>query len=162
MIKKLIVILHFTFYILNSNCYAEPISSTELIEHAKEYNNKEVEYQGEAVGDVMVRGDYAWVNINDGRSAIGVWGPKDMINNAVNYKGNYNCKGDIVSIKGAFHRACPEHGGDLDIHIYQMTKIEEGSLIQHPVHFSKIAVAFSLAVLTLVLLILSAIRARRG
>lgn len=141
--------------------FAQPVSSTELIEKAKEYDNKEVEYQGEAVGDVMARGEFAWVNLNDGVTAIGIWGKKDLITEVVNCKGNYNCKGDILQVKGVFHRACPQHGGDLDIHMYEIAKLKEGFLISHPVNFSKVAKAFSLAIVALALSVLCALKAKK-
>jgi hypothetical protein len=139
-------------------CFAEPLSSVELIENAKKYNNQIVEYQGEAVGDVMSRGEFAWVNVNDGQSAIGIWGKTDMIKKIVNYIGSYNYKGDIVSVKGVFHRACPQHGGDLDIHMEEMTRVREGYAIPHPIGRFKILSAFWLSAAALALFIMAMLK----
>ncbi|MGD9014947.1 MAG: DNA-binding protein, partial [Candidatus Omnitrophota bacterium] len=59
-------VLLFVLGILNFNCYAEPVSSTELIENAKSYDGQQVVYEGEVIGEVMHRRDGVWVNINDG------------------------------------------------------------------------------------------------
>ncbi|HZD60417.1 MAG TPA: DNA-binding protein, partial [Anaerolineae bacterium] len=45
---------------------AYAISSTELIKNAKEYEHTRVSFEGEAVGDIMKRGSYGWINIHDG------------------------------------------------------------------------------------------------
>ncbi|MDP1853322.1 MAG: DNA-binding protein [Candidatus Omnitrophota bacterium] len=109
------------------SCFAEPISSKELIENAKQYDGKVVEYEGEAVGEVMRRGDYGWVNVNDGENAIGVWAARDFLN-MINFSGSYAATGDWLKVKGGFNRACLIHGGDLDIHAEEIVKIKSGEL----------------------------------
>lgn len=167
-IFRKIIFLSFILYFLPSaichlpsQCYAAPVSSTELIEKAKEYDNKVVEFQGEVIGDVMVRGDYAWINLKDGMTAIGIFCKKDLIDHIVKCKGSYNCKGDILQVKGVFHKACPQHGGDLDIHMHEVIKLKDGFRISHAVNFSKIASAFSLSIVALALAILSAFKTRK-
>ncbi|MCX5703631.1 MAG: DNA-binding protein [Candidatus Omnitrophica bacterium] len=104
---------------------AQPVSSTELINNAKLYDGKAVVYEGEVIGDVMARGDYAWVNVNDGKNAIGIWIDASLAND-IAYKGSYKAKGDWLEITGILHRACPQHGGDLDIHAFAIRKISPG------------------------------------
>lgn len=104
---------------------AEPISSTELIENAQEYDGKEVVYEGEAIGEVMHRRDGVWVNINDGENAIGVWMPPELAA-VIKYRGSYKAKGDILRVRGVFNRNCVQHGGDLDIHATSLHKIKSG------------------------------------
>ena len=53
--------------------YADTVSSSELIERAKEFDGKAVAYKGEAVTAILNRGEHSWVNLNDGTNAIGVW-----------------------------------------------------------------------------------------
>jgi hypothetical protein len=109
-------------------CYAQHISSTELINNAKEYDGKGVVYVGEAVGDVMVRGDFAWVNINDGENAIGVWLNKELAKE-IQFTGSYHNKGDRLEITGVFQRNCIQHGGDMDIHAQSIRKISPGRVV---------------------------------
>ena len=106
-------------------CFAQPTGSLELINNAKQYDGKTVIYQGEAVGDIMVRADHAWVHLNDGYIAIGVWARKDELRD-IAHLGNYRAKGDIIEVTGVFHRCCPEHGGDLDIHAWEIRKTAPG------------------------------------
>ena len=113
----LLCALHFT----QLSVSAQPISSDELINNAKSIDGKSVAYIGEVVGDVMVRGEYAWINLLDGKNAIGVWAGKDLVKDIV-YTGSYKFKGDVVEVSGVFHRACLQHGGDLDLHAQSLTK----------------------------------------
>ncbi|MCM8782032.1 MAG: hypothetical protein NC828_03165, partial [Candidatus Omnitrophica bacterium] len=156
-----IFFLFSVFCLLPFVCFAKPISSAELIERAKEYNNQIVEYQGEVVGDVMVRTDYAWVNLHDGKNAIGIWGRRDLITHLVKNKGGYNYKGDILLVRGIFHRACPQHGGDLDIHLDSITKIKDGVFTPHYIKGAKVVRAIRLFVVALGLAILCRFRMRR-
>jgi hypothetical protein len=117
-------------------CLAQPISSTELISNAKQYDDKTVVYKGEVIGDVMRRRDYAWINVNDGENAIGIWLPANLTKE-IAYTGSYKSIGDEIEITGVFHRACPQHGGDLDIHAQVMRKINSGRLIQDKLNTSK-------------------------
>jgi len=114
------VVLGFTL-----NCFAQPISSTELINNAKLYDGKTVVYEGEAIGDIMVRGQFAWVNLNDGKNAIGIWLGKDLTTDIL-YTGSYKAKGDWIEVVGVFNRACAQHGGDLDLHAKSIRKTSPG------------------------------------
>lgn len=128
----LLYTLHFTHYIT----YAQPISSTELINNAKQYDGKTVVYTGEAIGDIMKRGDYAWMNINDGQNAIGIWVNSSLVKD-IAYTGSYKSIGDEIEVTGVFHRACTEHGGDLDIHAQAIRKIDSGRSIQEKFNLGK-------------------------
>lgn len=126
-------------------CSAGQISSTELINNAKEYDGKSVVYVGEAVGDVMVRGDFAWVNINDGENAIGVWLKKGLAKE-IQFTGSYHAKGDRLEITGVFQRNCIQHGGDMDIHAQSIRKISLGRLVDRELDTSKRNFVFILLV----------------
>jgi len=105
--------------------FAQVVSSTELINKAKELDGKTIVYQGEVIGDVMKRGNFAWVNANDGQNAIGIWMDYSLAKE-IAYMGSYKFIGDVIEVSGIFNRACPEHGGDLDIHAQTLRKIESG------------------------------------
>lgn len=130
------------------------VTGNELVENAHLYDGKTVIYEGEAIGDIMVRnGKHAWVNVNDGTYAIGVFGDKNLIKK-IKRAGSYRYIGDTVRIKGIFHRACAEHGGDLDIHAQELSVIKPGKKIEHPIRREKVAIAIMLFVGVVVLIVI--------
>lgn len=139
MVKKVYSIFFlFMLFAVHSSvrtAYAQPaVSSTELINNGKAYDGKCVIYTGEAIGDVMLRDTGAWVNVSDGKSAVGIWMSKDLAGD-IQFSGSYKSTGDIVEIKGVFHYACPEHGGDLDIHAQSLRKLKSGGPVAE--HWNK-------------------------
>jgi len=124
-------------------CYAQSISSTELINNAKQHDGKTVAYEGEVIGDIMVRGDYVWINVNDGQNAIGIWMDKNLAKD-ISYAGSYKLKGDWLEITGIFQRACLQHGGDLDIHAQAIRKVRQGRQIIERLNISKRNLVFVL------------------
>jgi len=128
-IPLLILFLLSTIDYRLSTSFAQPLSSTELINNAKQLDGKIVTYKGEVIGDVMKRTNFAWVNVNDGINAIGIWVPLSLTREII-YTGSYKAKGDIIEVSGIFNRACPEHGGDLDIHAQTLRKIDSGRFVR--------------------------------
>lgn len=137
---------------------AKPVSSTRLIENNKAYNNKTVFYQGEVIGDIMVRGNLAWLTINDDayslesspirrqklygyNSGLPVTVPVSE-SQKIKFVGNYFNRGDIVLIKGIFHNACPEHNGALMIHGQELKVVKRGFFIKHPISRQKVSLTF--------------------
>ncbi|MDP2905152.1 MAG: DNA-binding protein, partial [Candidatus Omnitrophota bacterium] len=91
---------------------------------------------GEAIGDVMPRGGNAWVNINDGNNALGVWMDASTAKE-IKFTGSYKSRGDSLEITGVFHRACLEHGGDLDIHAQGLRKLASGRMVNQRLNLDK-------------------------
>lgn len=106
------------------------VGSRDLIERGRDYDGKAIWYEGEAIGDPMVRGDHAWVNFLDSNAALGAWLPKELQARIGSY-GSYRGKGDIVRVRGIFHRACPDHGGDMDIHVEALEFVSRGGTVAH-------------------------------
>jgi hypothetical protein len=136
---------------------AQGISSSELVNNAKLYDGEAVTYKGEVIGDVMTRGDFAWVNLHDGVNAIGIWVPLTLTKEIV-YTGSYKAKGDIIEVSGIFNRACSKHGGDLDLHAQTLRKTDSGKFVRERLNPSKVSqvlillgVLFSVWILTLFL-----------
>jgi hypothetical protein len=131
---KTFFITIFTGILIASSASVMEVTSTELINNAKEYDKKEVIYSGEVIGDIMKRDEYAWINVSDGDNAIGIWLPFEETKK-IEYTGQYRYRGDIVKITGIFNRACPEHGGDLDIHSKSIEVVERGYEIKTNINF---------------------------
>ena len=143
-------------------CYAQQTSSTELINKAKEYDGKSVVYAGEVIGDVMARGDFVWVNVNDGENAIGIWLSREFAGE-IQFTGSYRDKGDRLEIAGVFHRGCIQHGGDMDIHAQDIRKISPGGPVRGELDTGKRNFTFVLfGVLCLVLIFVRRQRSKEG
>ncbi len=135
------------------DCYAQPeVSSVELIEKAKELDGKEVVYEGEVIGEVMTRGEYSWVNLNDGLNAIGVWMGNDFLGQ-ISFSGGYDYRGDWLRVRGVFNRACRLHGADLDIHAQEAVNLRSGRRVKHSLVPEKKRIVLILAGVCLCLLI---------
>lgn len=106
----------------------ESVSSNDLIDHAKDYDETNVVYEGEVVGDILYRGDHAWLAVYDGSNTIGCYVSAEDAKQ-ISIVGGYGKRGDTVRIEGVFHRACAEHGGDLDIHAETVTVLSPGALV---------------------------------
>lgn len=128
--KTLLFITALVLLILPAIALAQnnSISSNDLIDHAKDYDEQSVVYQGEVVGDILYRGDYAWLAVYDGSNAIGCYVSAAQAKQ-IAIVGGYGKRGDTVRIDGVFHRACAEHGGDLDIHANAVTVLAVGGTV---------------------------------
>ncbi len=132
------------------------VSSTNLIEHPRQYDGQQITFQGEVIGEALARGDYAWLTINDDtyqhrsaeeghklegyNSGQAVWLPTDQIAGITHY-GKYFEAGDIVKVTGVFNRACAVHGGDMDIHADMLQVVARGHDTPHPFQTGKASVA---------------------
>ncbi|MBP1754378.1 MAG: hypothetical protein H6Q59_776 [Firmicutes bacterium] len=136
-LAKAIIIL---LVILSTNTLpakaATTVSVNDLIEHAKELDGQKLTIQGEAIGEALERGEYSWININDGTNAIGVWVSRSDAEKVTSY-GNYKNSGDIIQTTGMFHRACKEHGGEADFHADTITVIKRGHPVKEELPISK-------------------------
>lgn len=131
---------------------AETISINDLIENSMENDGQTVTIKGEAIGEVLERGDHAWVNVSDGGNAIGIWMTIEEANK-IEYFGDYKNIGDTIMVTGIFSRNCPEHGGDIDIHCNELLIISSGNPVHEPIASDKIAVAAGLTVMAVAALI---------
>ena len=118
------------------------VSSNDLIDHAKDYDNQTVVFEGEVLGDILRRGDHAWLAVYDGSNTIGVYVTAEQAEQ-ISVLGGYGKHGDTIRIEGVFHRACAEHGGDLDIHADTMKFLSVGSASQ--IHASRLITILAIA-----------------
>lgn len=118
----------------------EQVTSDELIRNAGVYDAATIVYEGQAIGDIMERGAYAWVNVFDGDAAIGVWLTGRQASR-ISLLGRYGVQGDRLRVTGVFHRACREHGGDLDIHALDLAVVAPGKVIPRQAEPSKLLLA---------------------
>lgn len=140
----------------------DTVSITSLIENMKRYDGQRVTIEGEAIGDIMVRGDSAWITVNDdpyskksieeggelvGMSnvGIGVWLPAADARQ-IEVLGGYKHRGAKVRLTGVFHRACVKHGGDTDIHAGSLEIVQPGHPFSHAFQWDRLAAFLALCV----------------
>jgi hypothetical protein len=102
----------------------------------------------------MRRGEYGWVNVYDGSNALGIWVPAETLR-SIRYTGSYGFQGDQVRVTGVFHAACPQHGGDVDLHADEFTVVARGEPTPHPVSALEVMGALAALALTALLVVLS-------
>ncbi len=100
------------------------LSPSELVSRP-ESGPREVTVQGEAIGEVLARGDYSWVNVGDGSTAVGVWVDSEAAR-TVSVTGSHAWVGDTVVVEGVFYPACPQHGGEPDLHARSLRVLAAG------------------------------------
>jgi len=142
---------------------AEEVSVQELVANMEQYDGKQVVITGEAIGDLLLQGDYGWLTVNDDAYSvksleeggdfagytnwgIGVWAPAAELQQ-IHILGGYKNKGDTVRVTGTFNRADPEHGGDSDIHATSVEFLEAGYPMPHPFQYGKLLIVLVLLVL---------------
>lgn len=153
-----ILLIAYSLQLTADNVEAAPaVSLQELIENVKKYDGKTVTYKGEVIGDIMIRGEDAWINVRDETGALGIFCPKELTGR-ITYTGSYNFIGDTISASGVFHHSCPQHGGEPDIHAEKIIILKKGEAISHPLEPQKVkasiilpAVVFSLTIIHLIL-----------
>jgi len=135
-------------------------SIPDLIEKASMYEGRRIEIEGEVIGDKMARSDGVWVEVLADGAAIGVLlSPNDA--SGIAALGSYARIGDRVRIQGVFHRACPDHGGDLDVHAEHVAKLAEGHATPHAIVPARVSWGIALCLSGTTLAALWRLRERR-
>ncbi|NPV29638.1 MAG: DNA-binding protein [Firmicutes bacterium] len=147
------------FFIFPRQVSAAPVSSADLLNYGSRYQGKLIEFEGEVIGDLMKRGEYAWIPVSDGLNTIGVWAPALYVEQ-IKYVGSYRYRGDRVRVIGIFHQACRQHGGDLDIHAKSLEIIKQGCRISHPLDRARVLGAGILGLFAVILFFVNRFRVR--
>ena len=124
------------------------VDSVALVENAKFWDGRSLEFMGEAIGEAFCRGSMAWIHVNDDaymwenieegavlggfNSGQAVWLSAELAAK-IRFFGDYKHEGDVISVKGVFNAACREHGGDMDIHASELTVVKAGHPVAHVV-----------------------------
>lgn len=149
----LMLILSFTLNGLEVTGFAEAsemVFLNDLINNSKYYDGKTVNIQGEALLEVMEREGGAWININDGSNAMGLWLPLVEAGKIKKF-GDYHTVGDQLKVEAIFHRSCTEHGGDMDLHFVKWIHLEPGHDKTLEMNTNRILLAVLLTTITAVI-----------
>lgn len=139
-----------------------PVASAALIENASAWDGRIISFAGEAVGEAMMRGDHAWLHVNDDAyqgSNLGAGGPLGGYNSGqaiwvplelarrVRLFGDYRSEGDAVRVFGEFHAACRDHGGDMDIHATGLEIVRAGRSVTQRLNIGRLGLGLGLLAL---------------
>jgi len=138
--KTLILMLLIAICSIGTVNAANVTKVNDLINNMGEFDDKVVTIEGEAIGEAMNRGNYSWVNINDGTNAIGVWLKSSEAERITTF-GDYKHAGDTVRISGLFSKNSLEHGGDVDIDCSSLEIIKKGHSVKEQLAHIKIVTA---------------------
>ena len=108
------------------------ITCAQAIEGASEIDGAIVAFEGEAIGELLYRGDHAWINLADAEGALGIWVESSAVPESL-VTGSWKTSGDTLLAVGRFNRACAEHGGDLDIHANNLSRTGAATIRLHPI-----------------------------
>jgi len=129
------------------------IPINQLIKDSHTYDLMPIVIEAEVILEVLERNDFAWINVNDGSNAIGVYLPIKMTQE-LTFFGDHSHIGDIVRIEGIFYRNCIEHGGEMDIHATRLTIVQKGFKVEREVSVWKFAIAFISVSLSVIVLLI--------
>lgn len=130
---------------LHASAEEKKATVAELIEHADEFDGREITLEAEVIGDIMERGSYTWINILDETTSIGVWISTNNVNQ-IGITGRYKQKGDLIKVTGVFHDACLEHDGEADIHCIEIQVLQPGYKIKDSLSLNKLIITASLMI----------------
>jgi hypothetical protein len=143
----------------------QAVTSNDLVDCATTFDGRTVRYTGEVVGAVLLRGDRAWVQLNDdvyarsigplpahrvavgGNAGVAVSIPATLARQ-IGKVGGHNAQGDLVEVSGVYRSADPADGGGPAIQARSGRIVRAGEQVRHPLSVPRAAVAVALALAT--------------
>lgn len=129
-------------------------TAQQLIDNTDFFNDKRVIIQGEAIGDIMKRKGFSWVNIQDETNVIGVT-VSDGLAGLIEETGDYEHRGDIIEAEGIFLASDPSLGGEMCLRAERIGIIKNGYRTFHVLEPFKERMALILPLAAFVLAALS-------
>jgi hypothetical protein len=126
----------------------QPVTLNQLVEEGAKYDGKTVIVTGEALVELLERGEDAWVNINDGTNAMGVFMPLEDAKKIKTF-GEYHTVGDKIEIEAVFNRSCKVHGGDMELHFIKYKNMTPGQDRVTQINKQNLLLAIGLTAITI-------------
>ena len=109
-------------------------SISELLSASSRMDGDKVSISGEVVGYAAKAGTgHSWLNIQDQEGKVISVYVRNSLAERVGTFGKYGTQGDKVELSGVYHRACPAHAGELEIHAVSLNVKVEGCPVYHEV-----------------------------
>lgn len=153
------------------------VSSTQVNLCPAAFDEREVTYVGEVIGELLPREGGVWAWVNDDRYALevgplvghreragfntgmAVWLP-DGLHEEVGDVGRPGRRGDVIQVRGTLLRADPDDGGGTTVRADQLEVLAEAVEVEDPLHVPQ-AVAAAVLVLGAVATLIWSRRVRR-
>lgn len=138
------------------------VSSTQVFACPSAFDELEVTYVGEVVGEVIPRRGGAWAQVNDDAYALevgplvghrerfgfntgmSVWLP-DGLHEEIEAVGRPGQRGDVILVRGTLLRTDPDDGGGTAVRAEELERLAESVEIEDPFHLLQAVVAVVLA-----------------
>ena len=148
------------------------VSSTQVNLCPAAFDDREVTYVGEVVGELLPREGGAWAWVNDDRYALevgplvghreragfntglAVWLP-DGLHEEVAEVGRPGRRGDVIQVRGTLLRTDPDDGGGTTVRAEHLDVLAEAVEIDDPLHVPQVIAAVVLALGAVVTLVWS-------
>jgi hypothetical protein len=156
----------------------ERVSSGQVYRCPAAFDELEVTYAGEVIGDVLERRTGAWVQVNDDAYALetgplidhrqqsgfnqgmSVWLPNGL-HEQIEGVGNAGRRGDVILVRGILDRTDPNDGGGITVRATELEVLAPTTEVEAPLHTLQATVAGILAALALVTVVWARRVARR-
>lgn len=137
------------------------IDTATIVQADPDLDGAEIVFSGEAIGDSLRAPDgQRWVNVLEDATAVGVVGDPALFTGIDGF-GEWSRTGTRVEVTGVLNIACPQHGGDLDVHGSSLRVLAPSEPVEHPISPEKgIASAGALALALVLALRFRVLRAR--
>lgn len=134
------------------------VSSTQVTVCPDLYDQRQVTFVGEVIGDVLQRDGGAWLLVNDddyalssgplpahremsgSNTGLAVWLPERFID-LIDAPGGPGVRGTVLELHGTIHRADPHDGGGLTLRADRASVVEESARIPEALHTGQLIVA---------------------
>ena len=125
---KQFILFSLTFYfmvLIAPFVYSEVTALKDILNSPQAFNGREVEIEGEVVGESLKDSRGVWINIVSGSNQMGVFSADKGVVESITYWGSYRYTGDQLRIKGIFYKDCPIHQIS-DVHLDTLEVIKKG------------------------------------
>jgi hypothetical protein len=138
------------------------VSSPQVFACPSAFDELEVTYVGEVVGELIPRRGGAWAQVNDDAYALevgplvghreragfntgmSVWLP-DGLHEEIEAAGRPGRRGDVILVRGTLLRTDPDDGGGTTVRAEEMERLAEPLEIEDPFHLLQAVIAALLA-----------------
>lgn len=141
--------------------YAGNVSLGDILASPGEFSGREVQIEGEVIGEALNDAEGIWLNVSTGSQQIGIFSADKEKVEKITYWGSYSATGDWVRVKGIFHKECPDHQIS-DVHLGSLEIIREGYRNEYSISPQKQQLAKILSIICLIIAVIYLIKLKYG